>query len=54
MTAKTDAERQDALRKRREAAGLVEVRGIWLHPADHAAIKALAVKLQKRRLKEKS
>lgn len=49
MTAKTVAERQRALRAARAEAGLVEVRGIWAHPDDHAAIKAFAAKLQRKR-----
>jgi hypothetical protein len=49
MPAKTTAERQRALRQARADAGLVEVRGVWLHPDDHDAIKTLAAKLQRKR-----
>jgi hypothetical protein len=49
MTAKTTAERQRALRQARADAGLMEVRGVWLHPDDHEAIKAYAAKLQRKR-----
>jgi hypothetical protein len=49
VTAKTTAERQRALRQARADAGLVEVRGVWLHPDDHEAIKTLAAKLQRKR-----
>jgi hypothetical protein len=52
MTAKTTAERQRALRQSRTDAGLMEVRGVWLHPEDHDAIKALAAKLQRKRERE--
>lgn len=45
MTAKTTAERQQALRARRDAEGLQEVRGIYLPRALHAKLKALARKL---------
>jgi hypothetical protein len=43
MTAKTNAERQAALRTRRKLLqGLAEVRGLYAPPACHAAIKAAA------------
>jgi hypothetical protein len=54
VTAKTTAERQRALRQARADAGLVEVRGVWLHPEDHASIKALAAKLQRKRMKDRN
>jgi hypothetical protein len=47
MTAKTTAERQQALRARRASEGLTEVRGIYLREADHAKLKAYAAKLRK-------
>ena len=53
MTAKTVAERQQALRAKRAAAGLTEVRGIWAPPADHAAIKASVKRAQGRKSKAK-
>jgi hypothetical protein len=45
MTAKTTAERQRAYKDARRAEGLVELRGIYAHPDDRAAVKALADKL---------
>lgn len=47
MTAKTTAQRQEALRARRAAEGLTEVRGIYLPPALHPELKRLAEKLAK-------
>ena len=41
-TPKTTAHRQEALRARRALQGLFEVRGIYLPPSQHAAIKTLA------------
>lgn len=49
MSAKTSTERQNAFRKRRAENGLQEVRGAWAHPDDHAAVKALAAKLTRKR-----
>lgn len=49
MIAKTTAERQRAMRQARADAGLQEVRGIFAHPDDHAAIKAYAAKLLRKR-----
>jgi hypothetical protein len=49
MTAKTTAERQQALRAKRAALGLTEVRGIWAPPEDHAAIKASVKRAQGRK-----
>jgi hypothetical protein len=49
MTAQTPAERQEARRKRLLMEGLVEVRGIFLHPSQHAELKAYAKKLEKKR-----
>lgn len=51
VTAQTNQERQEALRARRAMLGLTEVRGIYLHPEDHAELKRLAVALRKRREK---
>ena len=48
MTARTTAQRQAALRERRAAEGLAEVRGIYLPPQLHPAIKAAARKLLKK------
>jgi len=45
--AKTAAERQEALRARRLLADLTEVRGIYLPPSKHAALKKIARELQK-------
>ncbi|MCR4301606.1 MAG: hypothetical protein NUV51_08340 [Sulfuricaulis sp.] len=50
MTAKTVAERQRTLRQARTAAGLVRLE-LWAHPADHAALKAEAAKMARRRAK---
>lgn len=49
MTAKTTAERQDSLVKRREAAGLKLLRNLWAHPDDHGAIKNYTLSLTKAR-----
>jgi hypothetical protein len=49
VTAQTAAERQEARRKRLLMEGLVEVRGIFLHPTQHAELKAYARKLAKKR-----
>ena len=40
-----NAARQDALRIRRSALGMTEVRGIYATEANHAVIKAFAKKL---------
>jgi len=45
MTAQTTAQRQEALRAKREMLGLTEVRGIYLPPAMHQELKKLAEKL---------
>lgn len=47
--AKTSAERQQALKDRRTAAGMKEVRNLWCHPDDEAAIREHAAKLQRKR-----
>jgi hypothetical protein len=49
MTAKTTAERQAALRQARREAGLKEVRNLWCHPDDEAALREFASKLQRKR-----
>lgn len=54
MTAKSAAQRQEALRQRRLTQGLKLVRNLWAHEDDHAAIKALAAKLARKRAKEKT
>lgn len=51
MTAKTTNERQREMRERREASGLKEVRNLWCHPDDEAAVKNYAAKLAKKRTK---
>jgi len=48
-TAQTPAQRKASERQRHKEAGRTEVRGIYADPADHAAIKAHAAKLAKRR-----
>lgn len=45
----TNAQRQAAYRAARAAAGLVEVRGLFAHADDHAAVKAYAARLAKKR-----
>ena len=45
--AKTIAQRQADLRRRRAEEGLTEVRGLYAKPTDHAKIKAFAKSLQK-------
>ena len=52
MTAKTTAERQEALRSKREMLGLLEVRGIYLPKQLHPELKKLAERLAKRKPKE--
>lgn len=52
MTAQTPAERQEARRKRLLMEGRTEVRGIFLHPDQHAELKAYAQKLAKKRKPE--
>lgn len=42
-------ERQEALRARRAMLGQTEVRGIYLHPDDHARVKRYAERLRKQR-----
>ena len=51
MTAKTTAERQQALRQRRLADGLTEVRGIYLPQSLHAELKAKAAAMLKKATK---
>ena len=52
MTAKTNTERVQALRKRRDEAGLREVRGIWAPAALHAEVRGQAAKLVRKRNRE--
>ena len=47
----TNAERQAAFRKRQAEQQATEVRGIFAHKDDHAAIKNYAAKLAKKRAK---
>jgi hypothetical protein len=49
MPAKTNAQRQAALKARRQAAGLVPVTNLWVHPEDVQPIREHAGKLAKRR-----
>lgn len=49
--AKSLAQRQADLRLRRAAEGLIEVRGLYAKPGDHAKIKAFAKTLKKRPVK---
>jgi hypothetical protein len=51
MPAQTTSERQEALRARRAMLGQTEVRGIYLHPDDHAAVKRYAKRLRDRQLR---
>lgn len=44
---KSTADRQKALRERRAAQGLTEVRGLYARPEHHAQIKALAATIAK-------
>jgi len=52
MTAQTSAQRQAASKARFIAAGL-RVFKVWAHPADHAALAALAAKLARKRARMK-
>lgn len=45
MTAKTPAQRQQAMRFRRSVEGLAEVRGIYLPPTLHPELKRTAKRL---------
>ena len=49
MTAKTAAERQKAMVVRRQAAGLVSLKSLWVHPDDVAEMREHAAKLARRR-----
>lgn len=51
MAAKTNAEIQADYRKRNREAGLKELRNLWCHPDDEAAIRDLAAKLATKREK---
>jgi ribosomal protein L18E len=53
VTTKTVAERVQALRQHRKEAGLKRLE-LYAHPDDHAALKALAERLQRKRLKRQS
>jgi hypothetical protein len=54
VTAQTTRERQEALRARRAMLGQTEVRGIYLHPDDHAAVKRYADRLRQRRQRQEA
>ena len=55
MTARTPVQRQQSLAARKRAAGLREVRSLWLHPADIPALRAFAAELARlRAAKEKT
>jgi hypothetical protein len=47
----SNRERQEALRARRAMLGMTEVRGVYLHPDDHAKLKRYANRLQAHHLK---
>lgn len=49
--AQTTRERQEALRARRAMLGMTEVRGVYLHPDDHARLKRYAKRLQAQHLR---
>ena len=49
VIAKTTTQRVQDLHARKKAEGLREIRGLWVHPEDLPAIKALAAKLAKKR-----
>lgn len=51
-TAKTNAERQRAFRKRKADTEVAEVRGIFAHVEDHESIKAYADKLARKRARK--
>jgi len=51
--AKTNAERQREYRLRKAEQQSLEVRGIYAHPDDHAAIKEAAAKIASKRAKRK-
>ena len=51
MAGKTNAERQEAYRQRQAEQAAAEVRGIFAHKDDHAAIKNYAARLAKKRTK---
>ena len=54
MTAKTNAERQADLKARRQAAGLVPVTNLWVHPDDVITLRAFAARLAKVRARRPS
>lgn len=47
----SNRERQEDLRARRAMLGMTEVRGVYLHPDDHARLKRYAKRLQAQQLK---
>ena len=52
LTAKSSAQRQADLKARRQAAGLVPVTNLWVHPDDVQAIREAAAKLARKRKRE--
>jgi len=51
MAAMTTKERQDALKKRRAADGLKEIRSLYAHPDDFQRIRAYVARLNAQRRK---
>ena len=51
MTALSSKEKQEGFRARRAMLGQTEVRGIFLHPDDHAQVKRYAKRLRDRQLR---
>ena len=49
MIAKTSAERQAELKRRRQEAGLRSMKNLWVHPDDIEAVREFAAKLARRR-----
>ena len=50
----TGSERIADMRARRAMLGLIEIRGIFLHPDDHEELKALAKRLTHMRQKQQA
>jgi urease alpha subunit len=51
MTAQTTKQRQDALKARRAAEGLKELRSLYCHPEDNARVRAYVARLNAQRRK---
>ena len=49
VPALTNAERQAALKARRQAAGLAPITNLWVHPDDVQPVRAFAAKLAAKR-----